>query len=121
MIEFRHPEFLLLSLALPLLAWWWLTQRRGALRHPVVSSLGELSSRRGVIAFWGGLGLRLTALGCAILAAAGLRWPDLESRLPTDGIAIIMVADVSGSMETQDFDWRGKAITRLEAVKRAFR
>src|SRR5260370_24250079 len=52
---------------------------------------------------------------------AGTRWPDTGSRIPTEGIAIEMVVDASGSMATPDFEWEGKPISRLEAVKGAFR
>src|SRR5687767_2901032 len=121
MLSFRHPEFLLMALALPALAWWWLARRRGALRHPVVSALGNLPSGRGRLAYWGGLGLRLASLLCLILAAAGLRWPDFKTRLTTDGIAIMMVSDISSSMETnKDFEWEGASVTRLQALKNVF-
>lgn len=56
-----------------------------------------------------------------VLALAGPRWPDPGTRLPVEGIAVVMVLDVSGSMAERDFDWRGDRITRLEAAKRAFR
>ena len=55
------------------------------------------------------------------LALSGPRWPDLRTRIDTEGIAIQMLVDVSGSMAELDFDWNGQTITRLEAVKRVFR
>jgi Ca-activated chloride channel family protein len=55
------------------------------------------------------------------VALAGPRWPDLRTRVATEGIAILMVVDVSGSMNERDFRWQGEPLTRLEAVKRAFR
>jgi Ca-activated chloride channel family protein len=54
------------------------------------------------------------------VAWAGPRWPDLRTRIATEGIAIAMVVDVSGSMAEPDFVWKDEHITRLEAVKRAF-
>jgi Ca-activated chloride channel family protein len=39
----------------------------------------------------------------------------------TEGIAIQMVVDVSGSMAAPDFVWNGKPISRLDAAKKAFR
>src|SRR2546421_5686455 len=120
MLEFRYPELLLLGLALPPLGWWWVARRRGALRHPTVALLTDLPQGRGEIAFWSGVVLRLLALGCLVLAAAGPRWPDLKTRIQTEGIAIVMLVDVSGSMATKDFEWHGKAISRLDAVKKAF-
>ncbi len=121
MLDFRIPELLWLGLALPLLGWWWIAHRQGALRHPTVGTLIGLPGGRVPFAFWGGLTLRLLALTCLVLAAAGPRWPDLKTRLRTEGIAIVMVVDVSGSMATKDFEWQGKAIPRLDAVKKVFR
>jgi len=119
--HFSHPRLLLLALLLPPLLCWWLWQRRGSVRHPVASRLSGLPAGRSRIAFWGGTALRLLALLCLVVAAAGPRWPDLKTRISTEGIAIVMVVDVSKSMGTQDFEWQGKAITRLEAVKKVFR
>src|SRR5205823_6613265 len=98
MIHFHHPELLLLGLLLPPLAWGWIALRRGALRHPLVGSFTHLPTGRARLAFWCGLVLRVAALGCVVLAASGPRWPDLRTRIRTEGIAIMMVTDVSGSM-----------------------
>jgi Ca-activated chloride channel family protein len=67
--------------------------------------------------------LLLRICGCAlvVLAAAGPRWADEATRLPTDGISIAMVVDVSVSMNEADFDWQEKKITRLDGVKEVFR
>jgi Ca-activated chloride channel family protein len=45
----------------------------------------------------------------------------LRTRIEPEGIAIVMLLDVSGSMAERDFDWDGQQISRLEAVKRCFR
>jgi Ca-activated chloride channel family protein len=104
----------------PLLVWWWLRWPRTALRFSDTGVLGRLPAGRsrwirGTIAMFRGLGLLLL-----VLALAGPRWPDVHSRIRTEGLAIQMVVDVSGSMAEPDFDWDGKPISRLEAVKRAF-
>jgi Ca-activated chloride channel family protein len=64
----------------------------------------------------------MRAAGLLLLtgALAGPRWPDLRTRIATEGIALMMVVDVSGSMAEPDFTWKGQRITRLDAVKRAF-
>jgi hypothetical protein len=64
--------------------------------------------------------LRAAGLVLLIVALAGPRWPDLHTRIATQGIAIVMVVDVSGSMAEADFTWGDERITRLEAAKRAF-
>ena len=65
--------------------------------------------------------LRGLALLLIAVALAGPRWPDTNRPMQTEGIAVIMVVDVSGSMDEPDFDWHGQPITRLDAVKRVFR
>jgi Ca-activated chloride channel family protein len=120
MLHFANPLYLLLLLAVPPLVWWWLRQRGGALRYPTTGALADLPGGRGNWARYGGAGLRALALGLLVLALAGPRWPDRRTRIDTEGIAIQMVVDVSGSMAEPDFDWDGP-VARLEAVKRAFR
>jgi Ca-activated chloride channel family protein len=62
-----------------------------------------------------------------IVGLAGPRWPDPGTRIPTEGIAIGILVDVSGSMAEEDFTWKDPAtgrteeVGRLEAVKRSFR
>jgi Ca-activated chloride channel family protein len=120
MPTFTEPRFLLLLLLVPPLMWWRLRQRRSALRHPGTGLFAGLPVGRGRIAHWGGAGLRAAALVALVLALSGPRWPDYRTRIPTEGIAIAMVVDVSGSMAELDFDWQGKPISRLDAVKRVF-
>ncbi len=121
MPQFTHPLVLLLALLLPPLLWWWLRRRGGALRYPDTGWLAGLPAGRSRAARWGGALFRALALLLLIFALAGPRWPDRRTRIPTEGISIMMVADVSGSMAEPDFDWHGQPVTRLEAVKRAFR
>jgi Ca-activated chloride channel family protein len=121
MVEFANPLLLLLLLAVPFLVWWWLHVPRGALRYSALAALAVLPAGRGRIALWGGSGLRGAGLSLLVIASAGPRWPDAHSRIETEGIAIQMLMDVSGSMAELDFDWDGKPISRLEAVKKVFR
>src|SRR5438132_1200233 len=117
---FAHPLSLLSLLSVPLLIWWWLRRRRGALRFPNTNLLTQLPPGRSRTALWGGAGLRAAALTVLVIAMSGPRWPDLGTRLETEGIAIAMVVDVSGSMAEPDCDWDDKRTTRLNAVKEAF-
>src|SRR4051794_34836752 len=121
MFHFAAPGFLLLALAVPPLWWWWLRQRRSALRHPASDLLAGLPHGRARAARWGGAALRALGLLFLAIALAGPRWPDLRTRIDTEGIAIVMAVDVSGSMAERDFDWGGEPISRLEAVKKVFR
>jgi len=59
-----------------------------------------------------------------ILLVAALARPQSgksESRINTEGIAIELVIDISGSMEALDFEVKGKAENRLTAVKHVIR
>ncbi len=55
-----------------------------------------------------------------MFALAGPRQPDLKTRIPTVGIAIVFVLDTSGSMQDATFLWDGPIpIARAEAARRA--
>jgi len=120
MLEFAHPLLLLPLLLVPLLIWWWLRRRPAGLRFPGAVWLVHLPAGRSRLVRWGGAGMRAGALGLAIIALAGPRYPDLHTRIPTEGIAIQMLVDVSGSMAERDYRWDNLPLSRLEAVKRAF-
>jgi Ca-activated chloride channel family protein len=136
MFDFAHPELLFAGLAVPLLLWLWLRQRRPALRFSGTGFLTGLPGGRRRLAVWGGATLRAVGLLLLVVALAGPRWADAHTRLSTEGIAIEILVDVSGSMAEPDFEWPGplstenkandpqglaQKITRLEAVKRVFR
>ena len=94
--HFANPGFLWLMLAVPPLLWWWLRRRRNALRHPAVGVLAGLPAGKARLARWGPGILRSLALLLIAIALAGPRWPDLHTRIETEGIAIVMLVDVSG-------------------------
>lgn len=120
MPQFANLGYLWLLPLAPALLWWWLRRRRSALRHPSVGDLVGLPFGKARLARWGPGVLRCLALLSLIIALARPRWPDLHTRIETEGIAIVMLVDVSGSMAERDFDWRGESIPRLDAVKKVF-
>lgn len=120
-VDFASPGWLLLALSVPPLIWWWLRRRRPALRFPGAGLLVALPAGRARTARLGGASLRAAALVLLVLAIAGPRTPDLRTRIDTEGLAIAMAVDVSGSMAERDFDWHGEPVSRLEAVKNVFR
>jgi Ca-activated chloride channel family protein len=119
-VEFANPWFLPLLLIVPPLMAWWLTQGRNALRHSAAQQVIGTLTLRAQLARWGGAGLRAAALACLILALSGPRTPDLRTRIDTEGVALVMVVDVSGSMAEPDFVWNQERVRRIDAVKRAF-
>ena len=121
MPEFATPAWLWLLFAVPPLIWWWVRRQRAALRYPDTGWLAGLPGGRGRWVRGMGAGMRAAGLGLLVLALAGPRWPDRRTRIPTEGIAISMLFDVSGSMAEPDFDWQDEPISRLDAVKKVFR
>jgi Ca-activated chloride channel family protein len=121
MPSFAHPWFLLLLFAVPLLVWLWLRKRRGTLCYPDTGLVARLPAGRGQWARRGGAALRALALTLLVCALAGPRLPVWRSRIPTEGIAITVLLDVSGSMAAKDFQWQNRAISRLDAAKQALR
>jgi Ca-activated chloride channel family protein len=85
-----------------------------------VDRLPPLPDRRARRVRWGGILLRGLALLALVVAAAGPRVPDLHTRLNTEGIALVLLVDVSGSMAEPDFEWDGKPVSRLDAAKKVF-
>jgi Ca-activated chloride channel family protein len=121
MPELTRPLLLLPALLVPFVVWWWLRRRGRAFAFPDAAALATLASPRTRMAHWGGAVLRGLALLLLVVALAGPRWPDLRSRLPVEGIAIVFVVDVSGSMAERDYLWQGEPVSRLDAVKRVLR
>src|SRR5438067_4916170 len=123
MLQFAHPEFLWLAPLAVLAAWWWARRRRPALRFADVGLFAGRVGGRARRAKWGGAALRGLAVLALVLACAGPRRPDLRTRVPAEGIAIVLVLDVSGSMATPDVVWNPHAppVSRLDAARRAFR
>jgi Ca-activated chloride channel family protein len=121
MPEFAHPLLLLLLPLAPLAAWAWLRHPKPALRWPDIRPLMALPPGRTRRARWSGALLRGLGIAALVCALAGPRWPDRGSRLPVEGIAILIALDVSGSMAEADFNWDGEPISRLSAAQRAVR
>src|SRR6185369_2858315 len=92
---FTYPWALLLLLALPAVVFIHLRKPRAAWQFSDHRILPAAIGRRGAIAWWGGLLLRLVGLGPLIVAIAGPRWVDETDRLPVDAISIAMVLDIS--------------------------
>jgi Ca-activated chloride channel family protein len=65
--------------------------------------------------------LRLAALLLLVLVLCRPRYGRAEHHRATEGIAIQMALDVSGSMRAEDFQIDGERVNRLEVVKLAFR
>lgn len=109
------PAWLLLLLALPLLA--WNHHRRGALGALTYSRLPLEGKVRGAWRLHLPFYARLLALGCLVVALArpqlGYAW---EESL-TEGIDIEIVLDISGSMGAEDFQPKNRLTVAKQVVR----
>lgn len=121
-MQFAHPEFLWLLPLAAVVAWWWLRRSRPAVRFSDSSLFTGARGSKARRAVWGGVALRALACLALVVGCAGPRLPDEQTRLPAEAIAIMMVMDVSGSMDAQ-VPWAAgqPPVTRLEAARRAFK
>src|SRR5690349_15350619 len=121
-MRFANPEFLWLTPLAVIVAWWWLRRPRPSLRFSAIALFDGPRGGRAWRAAWGGAALRGLACLALIMACAGPRRPDERTRLPTEAIAIAMVVDVSGSMDSK-VAWTANEppVSRLEAAQKAFK
>jgi len=121
MIELAFPWALLL-LPLPLLVRWLLPaarQGRGAaLRVPFFHTLTGLpgGAGRSDARSLGALVLATLAWVLLVLAGTQPRFLGEPRALETRGRDLMLAIDLSGSMETPDFDVQGQAVSRLAVV-----
>ncbi len=121
-MKFASPWFLLFLLVIPLWLWWeQRAARQGGLKFSSVTIARSLSS------FWSALGPPLLLLlrgATLLLVVVALARPQLgrsESRIRTEGIDIVLVLDISGSMQAMDYEKLGQRESRIDAVKEVVR
>lgn len=115
-IEFRQPLLLLLALlALPVFLW-----SRASGGHVIFSSLKLLPAAartwRTRLRILPPVLLALSTAALAV-ALAGPRVADRQTRVKKQGIAVMLVIDVSGSMQALDLSDKDRERTRLDAVR----
>jgi Ca-activated chloride channel family protein len=113
-----HPWWLLLLLALPVLA--WLRGRRGQQSAFLYSSAQLLRGLSGITRTRAGsflTALRWLALACFIVALARPQLGEGDAKITASGIDIVVALDLSRSMEAEDFNIDGKRVNRLQLAK----
>ncbi len=117
-VQFLHPWYLLAALAV-IPAVWWAHRSAGRVVFSSLAALPTESTWRTRLA-WIPDALVAIAVLSLCVALAGPRRGQRDSRVRTEGIAIAMVVDISGSMRALDLSERDRELTRLDAVKRVF-
>ncbi len=119
--RFQDPTWLLLLVPLALLAWTAIRRRRNVAilfsNVDIPRLLPETTALRlkRLLPWFGVLGI-----GLLIAALARPQHGREEFRILTEGVAIEMCIDRSGSMQAMDFQINGKRVNRLTAVKDVF-
>ncbi|MCG8408285.1 MAG: VWA domain-containing protein [Phycisphaerales bacterium] len=117
---FAYPWLLPLALILIPLIWWaWLSKKRSvAVRFSVISRLQHSNTSWSMKARHLLPLLRSLAVLLLVISIARPRKADELTRIQTEGVAIQLVVDRSGSMAQEDFiGQRGRKQSRLQAVK----
>ncbi len=117
--ELRDPWFLAL-LPLAIVAYWLASRPRSRLLFSSLSLLAgapksvklRLAKLPAVLFF--------LATICLIFGLARPRTPERETRVSRDGIAIMMVVDLSSSMNARDLVEEDRSVDRLSVVKQVF-
>jgi Ca-activated chloride channel homolog len=117
-MKLANPGLLLLLLILPVWLWW---ERRSMQRGGLKFS--SVTTARSLFSTWATLGpsalLLLRGLTLVLFIAALAR-PQVgrsESKIKTEGIDIVLVIDISGSMQAMDYEKAGQRESRIDAVK----
>ena len=116
-MRFANPYLLLLLLLIPLLLWWRGRRRRASVNFPDSALLKKLPVS---------LRVRLqplfpllyaAGLACLIVALARPQKGLSESRVNTEGVDIVLLLDLSTSMDIDDFALHGRRVTRIDSAK----
>ena len=116
-MKFHDPWLLTLLLLVPV--WLW-RQRRLARRGGLQFS--SVLPAQAVESVWSRIGpglltlLRGAALALVIVALARPQLGRSESRVKTEGIDIVLVVDISGSMQAMDYEKYGQRASRISVV-----
>lgn len=120
--RFHDPLVLLLLVPVVLIGLWSIRRRRQtAVTYSSTQLLRDLPTTTALRIRRLLPALRILGMCLIVIAAARPQLGREEFRIQTEGIAIEMCIDRSGSMQAVDFPVNGEQVNRLEAVKHVFR
>jgi Ca-activated chloride channel family protein len=115
---FYSPWYFLLLLIVPIAAWLlFRSRRKSAVRFSSLGLAKQLSPTLRQRMTWLPAALTLAAIGFLIIGIARPREGREQTVVESEGIAIEMVVDRSGSMQAMDFQIDGEHVDRLTAIK----
>ena len=115
---FHAPYVLLLLLLLPIIGWRiWAARGTKSLSFSNTSFADSMRPTLRQRTTWLPPILLLAAMALLIIALAGPREGRQQTIADTEGIAIEMVVDRSGSMRAMDFQKQDRPVDRLTAIK----
>lgn len=116
---FLYPWFLLLLVLVPLAAWrLWSADREESIAFSSAADAWDVRPTWRQRLSWLPAALTLAALTLMIVSLARPRYGREQTIINSEGIAIEMVVDRSGSMRALDFQIDGQHVDRLTAIKR---
>src|SRR5712672_2653521 len=117
-VMFYSPWYLLLLLLLPMIGWrLWSSPRTFSVPFSSTHFASGLQRTCRQRLAWLPAALTLAAVAVTVVALARPREGREQSVVDSEGIAIEMVVDLSGSMQALDFQIEGRHVDRLTAIK----
>lgn len=117
-MNLNDPLLLLLLLVIPPYIWWSVRRAdRGGMKYSSINQLKKLKPTRTVRLRFVPLALRTITLFLIVISLARPQKGIEHTKMPTEGIDIELIIDVSTSMLAEDFTLGGKRQNRLEVVK----
>jgi Ca-activated chloride channel family protein len=121
MFRLATPYALLLLALIPLLVGYRHRRRPPAMAVAETRVAAELTSSPALRLHWLLPGLYYLMLVLLIAALARPQWGTERLPTETEGINIVLTVDLSGSMAAEDFNYQGRRLNRLEAIKTVVR
>jgi Ca-activated chloride channel family protein len=120
-VQLHDPWLLALLLVLPLLLRVSRRQRPATLRYPLLDAVHAVGPGARTRWRWLSPVARVIAFALLVVALARPQLGKASSQIATEGIDILIAADISGSMLAEDFTVGGQRANRLQALKSVVR